>query len=127
MCRFVVYKGPKVLLSAITHDPEHSLVNQSKNGGYHPGCEDKLRERNLVVNGDGFGIAFYPRDWQQREARRARARGSTSSTRRTSCSSTSRRTRTRPAARTCASRCPCRARCCERATWPVWGGRARDE
>ena len=75
MCRFVVYKGPKVLLSAITHDPEHSLVNQSKNGGYHPGCEDKLRERNLVVNGDGFGIAFYTRDWQQREARRRRSGG----------------------------------------------------
>jgi glutamine amidotransferase len=62
MCRFVVYKGPKVLLSSITHDPEHSIVNQSKNGGYHPGCIDKSRERNLQVNGDGFGVAWYSYD-----------------------------------------------------------------
>ena len=48
-----------MLLSTITHDPEHSLVNQSKEGGYHPGCSDPTHIRNMRVNGDGFGVAWY--------------------------------------------------------------------
>ncbi|CAN0452082.1 unnamed protein product, partial [Scytosiphon promiscuus] len=33
----------------------HSLVLQSRNACFHPGCPDK---RNIRVNGDGFGIAW---------------------------------------------------------------------
>lgn len=56
MCRWVVYKGAPILISQITHKPEHSLVNQSKDGGFYPGCDEK---RNIRVNGDGFGLAWY--------------------------------------------------------------------
>jgi hypothetical protein len=36
--------------------PEHSLITQSRDASYHPGCDAK---RNIRVNGDGFGLAFY--------------------------------------------------------------------
>lgn len=36
--------------------PEHSFVLQSRDASFHPGCPDK---RNIRVNGDGFGVAWY--------------------------------------------------------------------
>lgn len=39
--------------------PENSLVCQSRDAGYHPGVVDKCHIRNIRVNGDGFGVAFY--------------------------------------------------------------------
>lgn len=39
--------------------PENSLVCQSRDAGYHPGVIDKSNSRNILVNGDGFGVAFY--------------------------------------------------------------------
>lgn len=59
MCRWLVYKGVEVPLSALLTRPDNSLVNQSRNATYHPGCGDK---RNMRVNGDGFGMAWYRSD-----------------------------------------------------------------
>ena len=39
--------------------PENSLVCQSRDAAYHPGVIDKSHVRNIRVNGDGFGVAFY--------------------------------------------------------------------
>lgn len=55
MCRMLIYKGPPVIISKVTHEPTHSLMKQSKDGGF-PGCDTF---RNVRVNGDGFGIGWY--------------------------------------------------------------------
>lgn len=39
--------------------PENSIVHQSRNAIYHPGVCDDLHKRNIRVNGDGFGLAWY--------------------------------------------------------------------
>ena len=49
MCRFIVYKGPELVLSTLITEPQHSLIRQS----YH----SQLRREPL--NGDGFGLAWY--------------------------------------------------------------------
>ena len=49
MCRFTLYLGPPVQLSALLFEPEHSLIEQSAH------CQ----ERAEAVNGDGFGVGWY--------------------------------------------------------------------
>lgn len=49
MCRFVVYKGPQILLSDLLIKPQHSLIRQSY-------C---ALERTEPLNGDGFGVGWY--------------------------------------------------------------------
>lgn len=62
MCRFSFYKGSPQYIHDIICRPGNSLVHQSRNAGYHPGCEDPSGKRNIVVNGDGFGLAWYGKD-----------------------------------------------------------------
>lgn len=49
MCRFVLYKGPRLTLASLITEPAHSLINQSTHS----------RESEEPLNGDGFGIAWY--------------------------------------------------------------------
>jgi glutamine amidotransferase len=49
VCRFAMYLGPEVTLSALFVEPSHSLIRQSVHA----------REREEPVNGDGFGVAWY--------------------------------------------------------------------
>ena len=50
MCRFTLYLGPTIRLSSLVVEPEHSIIAQS--------ARSKSQEDPL--NGDGFGIAWYP-------------------------------------------------------------------
>jgi len=52
MCRFVLYMGPEIKMASLVTEPAHSIVVQS----YHS------EEREEPLNGDGFGIAWYPTD-----------------------------------------------------------------
>ncbi|CAM9371363.1 unnamed protein product, partial [Heterosigma akashiwo] len=63
MCRMLMYKGEPIPLDALLVRPEHSLVCQSRDATYHPGCGDK---RNIRVNGDGFGVAWYVKGKENR-------------------------------------------------------------
>lgn len=54
MCRLAAYLGPDVSLSQIVVEPEHSLLEQSQHA----------TEAKLAVNGDGFGFAWYDRDFE---------------------------------------------------------------
>jgi predicted glutamine amidotransferase len=49
MCRFVLYVGPSIRLSALLTEPSHSLIRQSF----------EAKERPEPLNGDGFGVAWY--------------------------------------------------------------------
>jgi len=49
MCRFIAYKGDRILLSDLVTNPSNSLINQS----FH------ARERSEPLNGDGFGLGWY--------------------------------------------------------------------
>ncbi len=49
MCRLLVYKGPKILMSELVVRPERSLIRQSY----------QARERREPLNGDGFGVGWY--------------------------------------------------------------------
>lgn len=49
MCRFVLYLGPALRLSALLTEPRHSLIRQSTHS----------RERREPLNGDGFGVVWY--------------------------------------------------------------------
>lgn len=51
MCRFVYYQGLPIGISELVTKPENSLINQS----FHS------RERKEPLNGDGFGVAWYPK------------------------------------------------------------------
>jgi glutamine amidotransferase len=62
MCRLLFYKGRKVLLNEIVVKPENSIVHQARDGVYHPGVMDDTHKRNIRVNGDGFGLAWYSDD-----------------------------------------------------------------
>lgn len=62
MCRFLVYKGKYVLIGDVVEKPENSLIFQSRDAGFHPGCVDPSGERNIRVNGDGFGVSWYGSD-----------------------------------------------------------------
>ena len=48
MCRFALYLGSPILVSALVTEPTHSIIKQSF----------KSREREEPLNGDGFGIAW---------------------------------------------------------------------
>lgn len=52
MCRFVLYMGPETRLSSLVTDPAHSIIVQSY----------RSDEREEPLNGDGFGVAWYPQD-----------------------------------------------------------------
>ncbi|MBY8849258.1 ergothioneine biosynthesis protein EgtC [Saccharothrix longispora] len=52
MCRHLGYLGPAVPVSALVHNPPHSLVRQS----YAPG---DMRGGG-TVNADGYGVGWYP-------------------------------------------------------------------
>ncbi|GAV53135.1 hypothetical protein ZYGR_0AI04170 [Zygosaccharomyces rouxii] len=56
MCRFLIFKGKEPLrLSHLLTRPAHSIINQS--------FDSRLRlDRRRPVNGDGFGVAYYPQD-----------------------------------------------------------------
>ena len=62
MCRLLFYKGKSILLSEIVIKPENSIIHQSRDAVYHPGVADVKHLRNIRVNGDGFGIAWYGND-----------------------------------------------------------------
>ncbi|MEM7357026.1 MAG: class II glutamine amidotransferase, partial [Acidobacteriota bacterium] len=50
MCRFALYLGEEIALSALVTEPAYSILHQS----FHS------HERVEPLNGDGFGIAWYP-------------------------------------------------------------------
>lgn len=54
MCRFLIYKGTDpIRLSNLLTKPQHSIINQS--------FDSRLRlDRRRPINGDGFGLAYYP-------------------------------------------------------------------
>lgn len=56
MCRFLIFKGTEpIRLSHLLTRPAHSIINQS--------FDSRLRlDRRRPVNGDGFGVAYYPMD-----------------------------------------------------------------
>lgn len=50
MCRFLAYSGPPTLMQDLLLDSSYSLVRQSRHA----------RMRFEPVNGDGFGVGWYP-------------------------------------------------------------------
>jgi predicted glutamine amidotransferase len=62
MCRFTIYKGKPKLIGEVVVDPENSLLKQSRDAAYHPGVIDTCNKRNILVNGDGFGLSWYGSD-----------------------------------------------------------------
>ena len=62
MCRWTFYKGHDLLLGDLILKPNNSLVRQARNAEYHPGVVDDNHKRNILVNGDGFGCAWYGAD-----------------------------------------------------------------
>ena len=52
MCRFVLYVGPPIPVASLVVEPTNSLIHQS----FH------AQEREEPLNGDGFGLAWYPED-----------------------------------------------------------------
>lgn len=50
MCRFALYLGDEILLSALVTQPSNSIIHQSAHS--HLGEEP--------LNGDGFGVAWFP-------------------------------------------------------------------
>jgi ergothioneine biosynthesis protein EgtC len=55
MCRFLLYVGNPIRLSALITEPENSLIHQSFDN----------REREEPLNGDGFGLAWYAPELQK--------------------------------------------------------------
>jgi ergothioneine biosynthesis protein EgtC len=58
MCRFTLYMGPPVRLSALLLDPSHSLIRQSVHS----------HEREEPLNGDGFGVGWYKPEYCEEPA-----------------------------------------------------------
>lgn len=52
MCRFLVYKGPEMLMAELLTRSPQSLIRQSY----------RAREREEPLNGDGFGVGWYADD-----------------------------------------------------------------
>ena len=50
MCRFMMYQGPPILIDQLLMHTSNSLIEQSKSA----------KKRRDPVNGDGFGIGWYP-------------------------------------------------------------------
>ncbi|RYG63058.1 class II glutamine amidotransferase, partial [archaeon] len=59
MCRLTLYKGKPMLIGDLVTNPSNSLIYQSRDAAYHPGVTDKTHRRNILVNGDGFGVCWY--------------------------------------------------------------------
>lgn len=59
MCRLTVYKGSPMLIGDLITNPNNSLILQSRDAAYHPLVVDRTHRRNILVNGDGFGVAWY--------------------------------------------------------------------
>ncbi|CAI4725237.1 AEL_collapsed_G0046410.mRNA.1.CDS.1 [Saccharomyces cerevisiae] len=61
MCRFLIFKGKQpIRLSHLLTRPAHSIINQS--------FDSRLRlDRRRPMNGDGFGVAYYPLDTELSE------------------------------------------------------------
>lgn len=62
MCRLTVYKGRPLFIGDVIISPDNSLLYQSRDAAYHPGVVDKTHQRNILVNGDGFGVSWYGDD-----------------------------------------------------------------
>jgi len=62
MCRLAAYKGKSILIGSVVTKPNNSLLYQSRDAAYHPGVKDDTHHRNILVNGDGFGVAWYSTD-----------------------------------------------------------------
>lgn len=58
MCRFTLYLGEPLRLSALLTEPENSVVNQSFDA----------EEMSMPFNGDGFGVAWYAPGMRSRPA-----------------------------------------------------------
>lgn len=56
MCRFLIFKGTDpILLAHLLTRPAHSIINQS--------YDSRLRlDPRRPINGDGFGVGYYPQD-----------------------------------------------------------------
>jgi glutamine amidotransferase len=52
MCRFTFYHGPSLRISSLVTEPTNSIIHQSY----------LSQERSEPLNGDGFGVAWYPRE-----------------------------------------------------------------
>ena len=66
MCRLLGYTGPAMVMADILIKPNNSLVSQTRTGqGYHPGEQGARQE----VDGDGFGVGWYPRHLQPNATR----------------------------------------------------------
>ena len=50
MCRFIAYSGDRIFMNTLIFDASNSLVQQSK----------KAKMRVNPLNGDGFGVGWYP-------------------------------------------------------------------
>jgi len=59
MCRFLCYIGNSMFVGDVVVHPDNSLIRQARNANYHPGVSDPQNKRNITVNGDGFGLAWY--------------------------------------------------------------------
>lgn len=59
MCRFIIYKGRALYIEEVLIIPNNSMLVQSRCATYHPGVYDPKEYRNIRVNGDGFGVAWY--------------------------------------------------------------------
>lgn len=62
MCRFIIYKGSALYIDEVLIIPDNSMLVQSRCATYHPGVHDPKEHRNIRVNGDGFGVAWYTND-----------------------------------------------------------------
>ncbi|MBT8486060.1 MAG: class II glutamine amidotransferase [Phycisphaerales bacterium] len=58
MCRFALYLGSPIRISALVTEPDHSIIHQSY----------RSREREEPLNGDGFGIGWYAADQPEHPA-----------------------------------------------------------
>ena len=52
MCRFALYMGPEIRMGSLITEPTHSIIVQSYQSA----------EGKEPLNGDGFGVAWYPPD-----------------------------------------------------------------
>ena len=55
MCRFAIYLGNEIAVRTLVTEPKNSIIHQS----FHS------HEYVEPLNGDGFGIAWYPTDATQ--------------------------------------------------------------
>ncbi len=63
MCRWLAYCGPEIRMGTLLHDPERSLLVQSKHA----------MQSSWVVNGDGVGMGWYDQDPDPGQYRETRA------------------------------------------------------